>query len=287
MADETRPSQTPDPASYLSGLFGLQGEVAIVTGAADGLGRAIALGLARSGATVLASDRDRDRLQVLQSELDALGGQHRTVPCDIGVVDEIAAMYEFLDRTYDRLSILVNNAGVLELLSPPEDYPLTAWESTLRVNLTGTMVSSQEAGRRMIASGQGGSIVNLSSIGGVTALAGGSFAYDITKCAINQLTRELAVEWARYGVRVNSIAPCHFRTRGWAEVVDDPAYRETVNAVLRGIPIGRMGEADEVVGPVLFLCSPAASMVSGVVLPVDGANLALNAAAGGVLENRK
>ena len=125
----------------------------------------------------------------------------------------------------------------------------------------------------------------MSSIGGITALGGGILAYDVSKSGLNQLTRDLAVEWAQYRIRVNSIAPCQFRTRGWAAAMKDPARAANVNAVLAGIPMGRMGEADEIVGAVLFLASDAASMVTGIVLPVDGGNLATNATLGGVLQD--
>ncbi len=127
-----------------------------------------------------------------------------------------------------------------------------------------------------IDQGHGGSIVNVSSIASASSLGRGNLAYGASKSGVNQLTRELAVEWAHHGIRVNGIQPCQFLNAGWRGMVADPSKADLVQRVLSGIPIGRMGEPREIVGPVLFLVSDAASMVTGALLPVDGGNLALN-----------
>jgi NAD(P)-dependent dehydrogenase (short-subunit alcohol dehydrogenase family) len=158
----------------------------------------------------------------------------------------------------------------------PEAFPLEIWEDVLRTNLTGYFLFARAAGKRMIAQDDGGSIVNVSSIAGASSLGRGNLAYGASKSGVNQLTRELAVEWAHHGIRVNAIQPCQFLNEGWRTSVADPGKASLVQRVLSGIPIGRMGEPHEIVGPVLFLVSDAASMVTGALLPVDGGNLALN-----------
>ena len=152
----------------------------------------------------------------------------------------------------------------------PKVFPLDIWEGVLRTNLTGYFLYARGAGKRMIARGNGGAVVNVSSIASASSLGRGNLAYGASKSGVNQLTRELAVEWAHHGIRVNAIQPCQFLNAGWRSMVADPNRAGLVQRVLSGIPIGRMGEPHEIVGPVPFLVSDAASMVTGVLLPVDG-----------------
>ena len=181
------------------------------------------------------------------------------------------------DAAYDRLDVLVNNAGINPRQGRPEDYPLDVWHRVIDTNLTAYLLFAQAAFRRMQASADSGaSIINVSSIAGASALGRGNLGFGVSKAGVEQLTRELAVEWAPAGVRVNAIQPCQFVNAGLQALIDDPAQRPMVDRMISGIPMGRMGQPDEIAGPVLFLASPAASMVTGVILPIDGGNGALN-----------
>ena len=189
-------------------------------------------------------------------------------------------MFAALDRSFGRIEILVNNVGVGHR-SRPEELSLEDWQRVLRVNLDGTFLCSMAAGRRMIPR-RAGSIVSVSSIAGSSALGRGNFVYSVTKGGINQLTRELAVEWAPWGIRVNAVQPAQILTPGMRErlvEMKDPlaSGRKIVERMLEGIPLGRFGEPEEVAKAAVFLASDAASFITGHVLPVDGGNLALNA----------
>jgi NAD(P)-dependent dehydrogenase (short-subunit alcohol dehydrogenase family) len=257
-------------------LFRLDGRVAMVTGAGGAFGRAIARGFASVGARVFLTDIDGQRLQETASLVQADGGVAAFRTCDTGSSVDVDAAFAELDKEFGQVDILVNNAGRNPMQGRPEVFPLEIWEDVMRTNLTGYFLNARAAGIRMIAQGRGGSIVNISSIASASSLGRGNLAYGASKSGVNQLTRELAVEWAHHRIRVNAIQPCQFLNDGWRAMVADPSRANLVQRVLSGIPMGRMGEAHEIVGPVLFLASEAASMVTGALLPVDGGNLALN-----------
>jgi NAD(P)-dependent dehydrogenase (short-subunit alcohol dehydrogenase family) len=264
-------------SSPISDLFRLDGRVALVTGAGGAFGRAIALGFAEVGARLFVTDLDPVRLEETVALVRATGGTCAFRAGDVGSSADVESVYAQLDQDFGQLDVLVNNAGRNPMQGRPEEFPLEIWEDVLRTNLTGYFLFARAAGKRMIAQGRGGSIVNVSSIASASSLGRGNLAYGTSKSGVNQLTRELAVEWAHHGIRVNAIQPCQFLNQSWQAAVADPNRSALVERVLSGIPIGRMGEPHEIVGPVLFLVSDAASMVTGVLLPVDGGNLALNA----------
>jgi NAD(P)-dependent dehydrogenase (short-subunit alcohol dehydrogenase family) len=257
-------------------LFRLDGRTVIVTGAGGALGRAMAVGLSRAGATLALDDLDQGRLDATAAAVREVGGHCLAIVGDAADPDHIATLVEETEGTYGWVHGLVNNAGINPQQGRPEDFPMDVWDEVMRVNVGGYMRFAQAVARRMIAAGHGGSIVNISSIAGASAMGRGNLAFGVSKAGVDQLTRELAVAWAQQGIRVNSILPCQFVNEGLLGVIADPAKAGIPERMISGIPIGRMGRPDEIVGPVLFLLSDAASMVTGVNLPVDGGNLAFN-----------
>jgi NAD(P)-dependent dehydrogenase (short-subunit alcohol dehydrogenase family) len=257
-------------------LFRLDGLVAVVTGAGGPFGRSISLGLGRAGASVFVTDLNEAALAATVEQVRATGARCESGTGDVSRPEDVAAVMDAFDRAFDRLDILVNNAGINPRQGRPEDYPLDVWHRVIDTNLTAYLVFAQAAYRRIARHGGGGSIVNVSSIAGASALGRGNLGFGVSKAGVEQLTRELAVEWATAGVRVNAIQPCQFLNEGLQALVDDPAETPLVDRMIGGIPMGRMGRPDEIAGPVLFLASPASSMVTGVVLPIDGGNGALN-----------
>ena len=207
------------------------------------------------------------------------GGTAIGVPCDVSDEQSIEDMFARVDAEFGRVDILINDAFTPVTRVYPEAYQLADWERSLRVNLTGYFMCARAAGRRMIERGAGGSIVNISSIAGSTGMGRGNFVYSVSKHGVIGLTRELAIEWARHGIRVNAVQPCQFLTPGlktWIDNEPDPAA--VTRNLVRGIPLDRMGDPErDMVGPIVFLASDAAAMITGVVLPVDGGNLAFNA----------
>jgi NAD(P)-dependent dehydrogenase (short-subunit alcohol dehydrogenase family) len=244
--------------------FDVRGQVALVTGAARGIGRACALALAQSGADVALGLRDARTGGDLAREIEGLGRRALPLQMDMTRLLEVRQAIDAAAAHFGRLDILVNNAG-LAPENPAEDVREEDFDLTLAVNLKGTFFASQAAGRVMIRQ-KYGRIVNLGSQAGFVALPTES-VYCMTKAAISHLTKCLAVEWARHNITVNAVAPTFIRTPGTAECLANDAFRADV---LSRIPLGRIGEPMEVAAAVVYLASPAASLVTGTTLLIDG-----------------
>ncbi len=248
-------------------LFDLTGKVAVVTGSGRGLGRAIALGLAEAGADVVTCSRTLSEAEDTAHEVERAGRRALALRTDTSDRASCEQLVETTVRELGHLDVLVNNAGI-DIIVPATEVTDDQWDQILGINLKGYFITSQVAGRQMLAQGSGGSIVNNSSIASRVGISGLT-AYSAAKGGVNQLTRVMAVEWAPHGVRVNAFAPGYFENvmRG---AVGEHAREEKQQQVLTFTPMRRRGRPEELVGPVVFLASDASSYVTGAVLYVDG-----------------
>jgi NAD(P)-dependent dehydrogenase (short-subunit alcohol dehydrogenase family) len=255
---------------HLDKLFGLQGKVALVTGASSGLGVEFAQGLAMAGADVAVVARRRERLQDVAKQLERFGVRALAVPADLREEVQIETALHQIQDILGPIDILVNNAGVAPV-SRAERHTLDKWQQALEVNLTAVFLCCQKVGQQMIERGQGGRIINISSVLGEGANAvHKTIGYAATKGAVTNMTRQLAVEWAQYGITVNALAPSWFPT----EMITDPrlgrVHDEQRARMELFTPMGRLGKEGELLGAIIFLASPSASYVTGTVLHVDG-----------------
>jgi NAD(P)-dependent dehydrogenase (short-subunit alcohol dehydrogenase family) len=243
-------------------IFGLDGRVAIVTGASSGLGDRFARVLSAAGAQVVGAARRADRLERLAAEVEGLA----TCTCDVGVDEDLERLVASTLERFGRLDVLVNNAGIGKAY-PAEDEPRDHFRRVMDVNLNALFVLSQIAGRAMLERGSG-SIVNIASMYGLVASAPVMQAsYCASKGAVVNLTRELGAEWARRGVRVNAIAPGFFPSEMAAEMIED---EQSAKFLRRNTPAGRVGRPHELDGALLFLAGDASTYVTGQTLAVDG-----------------
>ncbi len=245
--------------------FDLTGQVALVTGAARGLGRSIALAMAYAGADLALGLRDVTTGGDLVREIEAMSRQALPLQMDITRLDQIQRAVDDAVARFGRIDILVNNAG-LGPENPAELVREEDFDLTVAVNLKGTFFTSQAVGRVMIGQNYG-RIVNLGSQAGFVALPGES-VYCMTKAAISHLTKCLAVEWGRYNITVNAVAPTFIVTPGTEPALSDPAFRADV--LERIAALHRVGEPMDVAGAVVFLASPAASLITGDTIMIDG-----------------
>ncbi|MEO7653636.1 MAG: SDR family oxidoreductase, partial [Bryobacteraceae bacterium] len=253
-------------------IFDLTGKVAVVTGAAQGMGRAMAMALAEAGADLMLVDRNEAGASDTAASIAGLGRRAIVAVHDIADIGQIRALFHRLDSEYGRIDFLGNVAGD-PILGAPEDITLEDVELVWRNLVLGRFCACQEAGRRMLAAGRG-SIVNIGSLASITALGRGHIAYSMAMGAVAQMTRELSTEWAGGGVRVNAILPAQVLNPSLEKrIAATPALRDKY---LSGIPAGRLGDPADIKGLSVFLASDSSSWITGALIPMDGGNLAMN-----------
>jgi NAD(P)-dependent dehydrogenase (short-subunit alcohol dehydrogenase family) len=250
-------------------IFSLEGRVALVPGGGGGIGSALAEALAGAGARVAVAGRTRETCEATVERIRAAGSDGLAINADVTSEADCERMVEETRRRFGRIDILVNavGGGAGKVLHPAEGYPRTDWDWIMELNVRSTIVPTQAVARTMIEDGQGGRILNISSVRANLGINAGYSAYVAAKGAINSLTRQWATEWAKHGIRVNAIMPTFVDTPQVAMLLEDPAFKA---GIVGRIPMGRVGETSDLVGPVIFLCSDAASFVTGQVLGIDG-----------------
>ena len=246
-------------------LFDLTGRVAIVTGGSRGIGKEMAEGLAEAGAKLMICARRAEWLDKTVEEFTARGFEVISALSDVSKPESVQDVVEQTYRKFGRIDILVNNAGV-SWGEMPEDMPLEKWQHVIDVNLTGCFLFAQAAGRVMLEQ-KSGSVINIASISGITSSSNGPFyaGYVASKAGLIGLTRELAANWGRRGIRVNAIAPGFFHSR-----LADPVIDIYERAIQENNMIPRIGEAGELKGVAVFLASEASSYITGQTIVVDG-----------------
>ena len=258
-----------EPQMAVLDAFSLAGRVALVTGGGGGIGAALAEALAGAGARIAVVGRTRASLEAAVRRVEGLGGEAVAVVAD--VTDDAAAegaVARVVER-FGGVDILVNavGGGAGKALHPAEAYPRQDWDWIMELNLRSTIVPTQPVVRHMIQRGRGGVVLNISSVRANLGINAGYSAYVAAKGAVSSLTRQWATEWARHGIRVNAIMPTFVDTPQVATLLADPAFKA---GIVGRIPLGRVGETRDLAGPVIFLCSDAASFITGQVLGIDG-----------------
>jgi gluconate 5-dehydrogenase len=249
--------------------FSLADRVAVIPGGSGGIGSALAEAFAGAGARVVVVGRTLETCEAAVERVRAAGSEGLAVAADVTSDEDVDRMVEAALERFGRVDILVNavGGGAGKVLHPAEAYPRDAWDWIMELNVRSTIVPTQAVVRRMIEQGGGGSVLNISSVRANLGINAGYSAYVAAKGAISSLTRQWATEWAKHGIRVNAIMPTFVDTPQVAMLLEDPAFKA---GIVSRIPLGRVGETRDIVGPAIFLVSDAASFVTGHILTIDG-----------------
>jgi gluconate 5-dehydrogenase len=250
-------------------LFDLSGRVALVPGGGGAIGSAIAGGLAEAGAAVALMGRSAERLEQAVAVISASGNRAIAIVADATIPDEAQRSIDETVAQLGRVDIIVNaiGGGAGDVLHNAEQYPGEAWDWIMELNVRSTVLPTQAAVRQMIAQGDGGRVLNISSVRGQLGIDAGYSAYVAAKGAIDSLTRQWATEWAKHGITVNAISPTFVDTPQVASLLGDPEFKAKI---VNRIPLRRVGTTDDLLGAALFFCSGASSFTTGQILTIDG-----------------
>jgi gluconate 5-dehydrogenase len=249
--------------------FRLDDRVAFVSGGGGAIGSALAVALGGAGARVAVADIDQARVDAAADRVRAAGAECIALAADITRETDAKRVVAAIVERFGRLDIIVNavGGGAGKALFDAQEYPRDAWDWIMEINLRSTLVATQAAVRAMIQGGRGGRVVNISSVRAQLGINAGYSAYVAAKGAVSSLTRQWATEWAKHGINVNAIAPTFVDTPQVAMLLDDPAFKASL---VSRVPLGRVGDTSDLVGPVLFFASAASAFVTGQILTIDG-----------------
>lgn len=250
-------------------MFDLSGKVAVIPGGGGAIGSALALGLAEAGAAVAVVGRSQDRVESAAAAVVDAGGRALAIPADATDADEARRSVAATVEEFGRVDIVINaiGGGAGDVLHDAEQYPETDWDWIMDLNLRSTLLPTQAAVRQMISQGDGGKVLNISSVRGQLGIDAGYSAYVAAKGAIDSLTRQWATEWAKHGITVNAISPTFVDTPQVASLLGDPEFKARI---VSRIPLGRVGTTDDLLGATLLFCSTASSFITGQILTIDG-----------------
>ena len=257
----------PTPQTNALELFRLDGKTAIVTGGGRGLGQYMAESLSDAGANVVVCSRKKEACEKVAQEIEGRGGKALALACDVTDPEAVDSVVAETEEAFEAIDVLVNNSGATWGATPLE-MPLDKFDLVVQVNVRGTFLMSQAVGKRMVERGEGGRIINISSVAGIV---GGNpdymqtIGYNSSKGAVISMTRDLAASWAQYGINVNALAPGWFPTEMSGGLIE-----QFEDKMLEDIPLGRFGNPEDIKGAIIFLASPAANYVTGQTLVVDG-----------------